>query len=204
MMLAASLFFVAGFAEGALARPPGGGLHGPHGEYRILDRYADRLGLDDETRAKIEAIVDRSKAAEKELSAQKETARDEMKALFSQELPDEAAVMKQAEEIGAIRTAMRKQFFRTLIDIRKQLTPEQRKQLLAIQNERRTDRNAMREELATSCEMDVANFCPGSETRFERMRCIRDHRDELSPACGAAIEEMKSRRGLRRGGKGPP
>ncbi len=168
----------------------------------MIDRYADELGLDDETRAAIRTIADDSRARSQELRLQRDAARDAMRTLLDQELPDEQAVMQQVETMGAINVAKRKEFFQALIDIRKQLTPEQRKQLLALQNAERSKRDAMREQLAASCELDVVAFCPGAETPFERMRCMRDHRDELSPECSAAIETMKSQRGLRRGGKG--
>jgi len=203
--IAAGLFIVAGFAGGALAKPPGGGPGGPHGEYRLLDRYADELGLDEETRAAIEAIADRSRARGQELDLRREAAHEAMKALLDQELPDQEAVMQQVEEIGAIDVELKKQRFQALIDIRKQLTPEQRQQLLAIEKVRRSQRDALREELAASCELDLAAFCPDATSRFERLRCMRDHRDELSPECGAAMETLRGQRGLRRGSKhGPP
>jgi hypothetical protein len=102
------------------------------------------------------------------------------------------------EKIGAIDVEMRKEFFQALLDIRKQLTPEQRKQLMALQSEHRTQRDAVREELAASCEVDVVTFCPDAATRRDRMLCMREHRDELSPECGAAIESARSKRGFRR------
>jgi Spy/CpxP family protein refolding chaperone len=48
---------------------------------------------------------------------------------LEQEDPDEAAVMEQAEAIGALRTESRKQGLRTLLDVRALLTPEQRDDL---------------------------------------------------------------------------
>ncbi|MBW2273732.1 MAG: periplasmic heavy metal sensor [Deltaproteobacteria bacterium] len=192
--VAVSFFLITGLAGTALAKPPGGGPGGPHGEHRMLDRYADELDLDAETRAAIEAIADSSKARVQVLSLETETARESLRTLLDQELPDEAAVMQQVEAMGAIDVARRKEFFQALIEIRKRLTPEQRKQLIALQSEHRSQRESMREELAESCELDVVTFCPDAEPRRERIMCMREHRDKLSPECRASIRTLKSKR----------
>jgi Spy/CpxP family protein refolding chaperone len=197
--IAVGLFVIAGLAGDALAKPPGGGPGGPDGELRLIDRYADDLGLDEETRAAIEAIADSSRNRGEKLEQQKEAAREALKSFLDEELPNQEAVMRQVEAIGAIDVEMKKLFFQALIDIRKQLTPEQRQQLLALERKRRNQRDAKRKELVASCELDVVAFCPDAATRRDRMRCMREHRDELSSECSAAIEMLKNQHGPRRG-----
>jgi Spy/CpxP family protein refolding chaperone len=203
LSIAVGLFVVAGFASDVLAKPPGGGPGHAEGEFRLLDRYADDLGLDEETRAAIEAIADSSRNRGEKLEQQKEAAREALKSFLDEELPNQEAVMRQVEALGAIDVELKKQFFQALIDIRKQLTPEQREQLLALERSRRSQRDARRKELVASCELDVVAFCPDAATRRDRMRCMREHRDELSSECSAAIEMLKNQHGPRRNRSSP-
>ena len=77
----------------ALARPPFGGPPGPEG---LIEEHADRLGLDDEARAAIQAIVDASHERAAELHEDHREARRSLRDLLSEASPDEASVMQQA------------------------------------------------------------------------------------------------------------
>ncbi len=57
--------------------------------------------------------------------------------LLSQDDPDEAAVMQQAETIGKVETEMHKHRLSTLLAVRALLTPEQRAELTRIREEMR-------------------------------------------------------------------
>jgi Spy/CpxP family protein refolding chaperone len=52
-----------------------------------------------------------------------------MRAMLEQDAPDESAVMRQADRIGAIRTEGRKAMLRSLLAVRADLTAEQRQKL---------------------------------------------------------------------------
>jgi Spy/CpxP family protein refolding chaperone len=121
----------------------GGGHHRRHGPPpldRILERHAERLGLDEATQAKIREIAAAAHDGESALDEQLRAQHDALRALLDQENPDEAAVMAQAERIGALETERRKRRLQTMLQIRALLTPEQRRELVEIHEERRAER----------------------------------------------------------------
>ncbi len=105
------------------ARPPGG--RPPHRGVP-LEHLIEELGLDDETLAQADAVIDASRTEERSL---READRF-MRTLLEQEEPDEDAVMTQVESIGGLRTNLRKEQLRTMLRVRALLTPEQRIRLL--------------------------------------------------------------------------
>jgi Spy/CpxP family protein refolding chaperone len=103
----------------------------------VLERHADRLGLDEATRAKVRAVAEAARPEGDRLREDLHAAHGEMRALLGQDAPDEAAVLAQAERIGAAETALQKQRLRTMLEIRALLTPEQRAELVKIHEERK-------------------------------------------------------------------
>src|SRR6266536_5260282 len=75
---------------------------------RFIAEYAERLGLDQETLATIRTIVDAARAQGETLRAELRQAHTRMRTLLSQEAPNEAAVLQQADAIGALELAIRK------------------------------------------------------------------------------------------------
>lgn len=191
-LIVLSSFFV---SAAALARPPFGGPPGPRGPEGFIEEHAERLGLDDETRAAIQAIVDESRERAAEFGEDHREARHTLRDLLSQDLPDEEAVMHQAELVGAIETQMMKHRLQTLLRIRARLTPEQRKELMALHRER----HGGPEMVLEHCGGDLEELCPGAESPFERMDCLRDHADRVSEECGSALERPRHKRGPRPG-----
>ena len=127
----------AGEAEG---RPWPRHRRGPPPIERVLEEHAERLQLSDETRSQIRHIAD---ASREEADAHREQLRalhDQMREILSQDTPDEGAVMRKADEIGAAETAEQKQRLRTMLEIRALLTPAQRAELVKIFEERRAQR----------------------------------------------------------------
>lgn len=129
----------------AWARPPEGRRHGPPPFERVLERHADELGLDDAVRAKIREIAEEGRAKTQTHDDALRALHDEMRALLSTDEPDQQAVMRKAEEIGAAETARRKERLRTMLAIRALLTPEQRRALIRIHEERRRERHERRD-----------------------------------------------------------
>lgn len=142
MWIAAAAWLVAtpalaGWGEG---REGGRGRRGPPPIERVLERHAERLGLDDAARARIRELARQGwQAGEVHRETLREL-RDGMRALLSQEVPDEAAVLAQAESIGRAETELQKQRLRTMLAIRSLLSPEQRRELVRIHEERRAER----------------------------------------------------------------
>jgi Spy/CpxP family protein refolding chaperone len=143
VLLAAGLALTPGLA--AQARP-GGGPHGPggpgdpSGPGRWIERHAEALDLDEATLAKIEAVVGASREEAERIRAEHHAAREAMRALLDQDAPDRAAVMRQAEALGAIDTRRHKQRLATMLDIRALLTPEQRTKLRGLKDDMRERR----------------------------------------------------------------
>jgi Spy/CpxP family protein refolding chaperone len=108
----------------------GGGPHGRHGDPDArLEKHLAELGLEPAQQERVRAILD---AARPEREAARERMRAEfekMQALLEAEKPDEAAVLAQADAIGALRTERQKAMLRTLLRVRAELTPEQHQKL---------------------------------------------------------------------------
>jgi Spy/CpxP family protein refolding chaperone len=107
---------------------------------QILERHAERLGLDAETLARIRAAADASRPEHERLAGELHALRLEMRTLLSADAPDREAVLRQADRIGAAETALDKHRLLTLLEIRALLTPEQRRELVRIHEERRRER----------------------------------------------------------------
>ena len=172
----------------ALAGPPGGGRP-PHGRkgpppiHHVLERHADRLGLDDTTRRRISTIAEEAQLRDRELHRELRARHDAMRGLLDAEEPDRAAVLALAEEIGALENQAYKLRLGSMLDIRALLTPEQLEALVEIRGEeRRPDRRRSLD----ACSEELAAFCPevtGGPAAFD---CLRRHRGLLSKDCRAA------------------
>ena len=131
LALAASLAPAAAFAREPDPHRPIGGL---------IARHAERLGLTGAPLAAVQAIVKASGERHAELMAALDGERLRMRKLLSEPVPDAAAVMSQADAIGAIETQLHKNRLQAILDIRNQLTPEQRAELLKIRDEEHAQR----------------------------------------------------------------
>jgi Spy/CpxP family protein refolding chaperone len=138
--LLAVLFALASLAAPALAGE-GGHHHRRPPLDAILERNAERLGLDAETLAKIRSAADASRPEHERLEAELGALRREMWSLLSEDAPDAEAVMRLADRVGAAETALDKHRLATLLEIRTLLTPEQRRELVRIHEERRRERH---------------------------------------------------------------
>lgn len=127
VVAALSLTAALASAEPAGGPPPGPPPWTPPDER--LEAHLRELGLDSAQLGEIQTELASAKSARVEVDARLMAAFAEMRALLDQETPDEAAVMKQADRIGAIRTEGRKLMLRTLLRVRADLTPAQRARL---------------------------------------------------------------------------
>ena len=152
---------------------------------RFIEEQAEQLGLDEKTMAAIRTIVDASRARGQTLRAELHTAYAQMRALLSQELPDEAAVMQQADTIGALELTERKNRLQAMVRIRALLTPVQRQELIRRQGELHSRR---RPDFMQACQADSTNLCPDATHWRPRMQCLHNHIEELSETCRAAIQ----------------
>lgn len=124
-----------------LAQPAAGGRFPPgRPEARLIEQNAEKLGLDAETVAAVRKLADASREQdEKRLEAtRKASAR--LRELLDQELPDEAALLEQAEVISKAGSEAQRQRLRNTVQVRALLTPEQRAKFMEIRREARPPR----------------------------------------------------------------
>ena len=182
-----SLLLLVALATASSARPPWGrgSDRGPGG---LVEEHADQLGLDEETRQAIRDVVRETRESNEELRDELRELHREMKDTLSQDAPDANAVMLLADRIGLLETSLHKHRLAAMLEIRSALTPEQREQLAELREE---ERGRHLEPVAEACREDALRLCSDAEGRFERRRCMREHRDEVSNACREAFQDLR-------------
>jgi Spy/CpxP family protein refolding chaperone len=95
-----------------------------------FEKLIEGINLDQKILTEVKRILNASQAKHKELFGQLRAAHKYMRCLLEQKNPDEAAVMTQADAIGALETEARKQRLRTMLQVHALLTAEQRAKLL--------------------------------------------------------------------------
>jgi Spy/CpxP family protein refolding chaperone len=184
-----ALISVVAMAAGssATAKPP---HPGPR-----LECITERLDLDADTEAAVDAAIEESRSQAQALRDEIREARRALHDLLSQEMPDQAAVMAHAQALGDLETNEMKHRLAALLRIRALLTPAQRAQMVEMRHEHRAS-------IVEACEADVAAFCSDAGDPREALRCLKRNTEELSDECREALP----RRGRGRGpghGRGP-
>jgi len=123
--------------RGAPAGPPSYGYHSG-----FIERHAKRLELSDETVKALRAEVEKSRDENERIRKEIEAAQFGLRKLLEQDLPDEKAVMNQADKITALVGEQRKNQLRSAIKVRSMLTPKQRAELDKIRKEQAVPRKA--------------------------------------------------------------
>lgn len=143
--LALGLLVIGGLAIAAAAgAKPGGGRGHGHG-LKGLEHSLERLELAPGVESSVSAILDAARADHEALRSEIREAKEQMWSLMAQDAPDEAAVLAQAETVGALMTEARKARILTMLQVRAQLTPEQRAALDAERGEKRGRRHGCQE-----------------------------------------------------------
>lgn len=118
-------FQLASAAAGAQAPRPG-----QRSPTARLEQNLKRLDLTPEQQKKVQAILDASRKEREPLQAQIQENLKKLRGMLEQASPDEAAVLQQADVLGALQTQQRKLTLHTVLKVRSELTPEQRQQLV--------------------------------------------------------------------------
>jgi hypothetical protein len=111
-----------------------------------------------------------------------------MRTLLSQEVPNAAAVMQQADAIGALELAILKQRLQVMLRIRALLTPAQRQELMRLQE---TWQARRRSDIMQACQAESIEICPNAAPGRPHLACLEEHMAELSLACRTAIQSRK-------------
>ncbi len=170
---------------------PHGALGGPHAGMgmghpeKILDFHAESLGLDDETRDALRAVVETSHEDAEVLHEAMAAERDRLHELMEAEEVDRDAVMEQVERMGALKTELRKHRIGVMLDIRDMLTPEQRE---ALAERREAFKERHWGPLRDACSEELESRCP--ERGPHAFRCLRHQGEALSESCREALDAM--------------
>ncbi len=103
---------------------------------RRLERLSDELNLTSEQQTQIQAIFERAKAESADERETLRAARTELKSLMAADASD-AQLRQQHDLIQELRSDLGDLRFETLLEIRQELTPEQRDRLAELRFERR-------------------------------------------------------------------
>jgi Spy/CpxP family protein refolding chaperone len=120
LVLAASVL-AAGFGTSVAWSFPG-----HHGGGHRLERAIERLDLDADTQARVDAVFDAARPAHRELGRALRTQAEELRTLMADPAATEEAVVGKVDAMTKTSAEMRKQEIRTLFQVRALLTAEQR------------------------------------------------------------------------------
>jgi Spy/CpxP family protein refolding chaperone len=170
----------------ALAVPGAAAARASRSPADLLARHAERLGLDAETQAAIQAIVDDWGTRDAALREEIERARERLHELLARRDPDEAAVLAQQDALAALYAETHRRRLIATLRIHERLTPEQREELVRIRMEegppqRVPSRGACREELQSRC---AGARGPAA------LRCLAEHWEDLGEGCRDVLERV--------------
>lgn len=172
-------------SRAAAERPPRDASARPD---QFITEYAERLGLDQATLTEIRTLAEASRAQAESLRTELRQAYAQMRWLLSQEVANETAVMQQADAIGALELAARKQRLQTMLRIRALLTPAQRQELVRLQETWHTRR---RPAIMQACQAESTDLCPEVAPGRPHLECLYEHMAELSEACRTALQGQR-------------
>lgn len=186
-LVAVALLVAAGmqFATAIPDRTSGEGARG------VLARIADRLELDDATRAEIRTLIEASFEDSEELRADRREVREVLRSYLSEPEPDYRAVLLYADEISDIEKELRRTRVTALLDIRERLTPKQREELVQMRNEFFDDGAAA---LETQCAPEIESLCPDRRMGSGLIVCLARQREQLSETCRSGLQSLRSDR----------
>jgi Spy/CpxP family protein refolding chaperone len=188
--------FVALISVVAMAAGSSATAKPPHPGHR-LECITERLDLDADTEAAVEAAIEENRSQAQALRDEIREARRALHDLLSQEMPDEAAVMAHAQALGDLETNEMKHRLAALLQIRALLTPAQRAEMVEMRHKHRAS-------IVEACEADVEAFCSDAGNPREALRCLKRNTEELSDECREALPSRGRGRGPGHGrGPGP-
>jgi Spy/CpxP family protein refolding chaperone len=123
----------------AQARPPHDGKGPKKNPLEMIERHADKLGIDDGTLEAIWEIADAGRTEGRQFRRSLRQLRKELREMLRSDEPDRVAVMAQVDAIGEIDVALRKHDLNILLDVRTLLTSEQKKALDELRRKRGKD-----------------------------------------------------------------
>jgi Spy/CpxP family protein refolding chaperone len=103
----------------------------------LVMQNQEKIGLDEGQRAAIRGAMQETQAKLLDLRWRLDAESEKLGALLAVERPDEAAVMAQVAHVLAVEAEVKKAHLRLLVGIKRVLTSEQQKQLVALRRARK-------------------------------------------------------------------
>ena len=113
--------------------PGGGGMH--HGKFWRRDKVRHRLKLTDDEIEKLEDVLAKNRQPLEDLEADVRKKRAALDALLADDRAAEATILAQVDRIEEARAKLGKARVAMLLEMRRLLTPEQRRQLVHLREE---------------------------------------------------------------------
>jgi Spy/CpxP family protein refolding chaperone len=183
---------VMAFAVSAAAEPSPSNQLVPAPPEAWISEHAAQVGIDDATVARIREIAAEERTAQAplltRLQEQKRALRDELGA----EAPDERAVERSAREVGETETELEVLRLKSMLAVRRLLTPEQNAALLSRMQRRFEGRRALFGEALAACESEIAESCGEAEgPPHHKLGCLL-HKPGVakSEACTKALAKL--------------
>ena len=102
---------------------------------RLLERAADKIGLDDSTLEQIKEKIYRGQKQFIEFEAELRSAKLDLNRELDSSSPDRAKIMSLLDRVGDLKTRLKKQRVGLMLDVRSMLSPVQIKQLKKMRRE---------------------------------------------------------------------
>ena len=140
-----SILVVALLAVPTMAFAGRGFKHGfGHGFKRLnpvmVKKVLKEAGASEQQIRRVQTLIDESKRKTLDLKHELEKGRMDIQQLMQADNPDRAAIFKQIDKVGALKLQMKKLWVGTILDVRKELTPEQWEKVQMFKAERKMKR----------------------------------------------------------------
>jgi Spy/CpxP family protein refolding chaperone len=176
----------------SLAMPLAAGARPPGSRGPSVTRHLEQLGLDADTRAAVQQILDESESQEQALRERKRQTRERMHELLSRPTMDRDAVMRQAEALDALHAELHRIRLDAILRIHERLTPAQREELVRIRERERGKhgRRGFHGPLGR-CTGDVRRLCAEAADGRAALGCLANRWEELDDSCREAFAESR-------------
>jgi len=91
----------------------------------MVKKVLKDAGASDQQVRRVQVLIDETKNKTLDIKHELERARLDVEQLMQADNPDRKAIFKQIDKIGALRLQMKKLWVGTILDVRKELTPQQ-------------------------------------------------------------------------------
>ena len=138
---------------------PACGKHRGKDPMQKIERHADEIGLQDQQLAEMRALIEAGEPTRSGLAEEISSTHDRLHELMQADAPDESLIIDQVEALGELKTRRDVERFRTKLELRSLMTPEQLAKMRGLEGEHRGECRAGKSGSCGQCSGDPAT-CP--------------------------------------------